>query len=738
MSVLNPSSSSGDESPECPLCMEYLELDDMNFYPCSCSYQICRFCWNKIRTEASGLCPACRTPYGENPVDFKPLTTEELAKIKAEKRLKDQAKKLKISESRKHLANVRVVQKNLVFVVGLPPRIATDSESLKKTEYFGRFGKIHKVVINSSNSYAGNAHQGPSASAYVTYLKSEDALRAIQAVNNKTIDGRTLKASLGTTKYCSHFMKNQSCPKQDCMYLHELGDEAASFTKEEMQQGKHTDYEKSLHEEIQNNIQILSHSESPPLASANDKSSLLSSSSSSSRDEPKSPSPQENWPNLSLRSSASYQESNCENINNIIRDVIPSFEGEPSEEMKNNENNFFEDSLINSGSLVVDQHVINKNIEGCNFNSSHNGSLRLGGANVGFESSPDLQKWSPSSIIEESKDIVHHSTDDEDVEEEDELGFDPFHETQKALAEMLESESKLYQETPVVEQVPVSHQYHSFSSARSKLPPPGFNMVNLNPTNVSHDIHSYLPGSLDNLSSTSSQFTPSGFLNGDYGYRNNIHYQQHHPSESLLRTSGDKLNYANKDWQDGLRALLPNISVSFGTLPTTSYHHSLGPPEQQQPPNNTQHKFPPHNERIQQQTQHRSGWNNISPNDWTVLDPAIVGGQLADSRSDSPPNWIKTNLEQLTTDSPCSYQVGSLLPTFENLGLSSNSSSGNSSSSSGHHHHHHQYNNHHQQRHGMHHWGQSTPPPGFSRAPIQNQYSNMGTNEGHQIESTYG
>ena len=57
----------------------------------------------------------------------------------------------------------------------------------------------------------------------MTYFKSEDALRAIHAVNNIFIDGRTLKASLGTTKYCSHFMKNQSCPKHDCMYLHELG-----------------------------------------------------------------------------------------------------------------------------------------------------------------------------------------------------------------------------------------------------------------------------------------------------------------------------------------------------------------------------------------------------------------------------------------------------------------------------------------------------------------------------------
>lgn len=59
--------------------------------------------------------------------------------------------------------------------------------------------------------------------AYVTYLKSDDALRAIQAVNNVTIDNRVIKSSLGTTKYCSHFMKNQPCPKGDCMYLHEYG-----------------------------------------------------------------------------------------------------------------------------------------------------------------------------------------------------------------------------------------------------------------------------------------------------------------------------------------------------------------------------------------------------------------------------------------------------------------------------------------------------------------------------------
>lgn len=148
-----------------------------------------------------------------------------------------------------------------ICVVLLCPQV------LKRPEYFGRFGKIHKVVINNSTSYAGsqvscwvtqaNIHanqvfrvlysssnkreitdwetilssfhftrpcclfvlwvfivscfisvgvstlsfivfvwfQGPSASAYVTYIRSEDALRAIQCVNNVVVDGRTLKVT---------------------------------------------------------------------------------------------------------------------------------------------------------------------------------------------------------------------------------------------------------------------------------------------------------------------------------------------------------------------------------------------------------------------------------------------------------------------------------------------------------------------------------------------------------------
>lgn len=63
-------------------------------------------------------------PYPEDPAVYKPLSQEELQRIKSEKKQKQNEKKQKITENRKHLASVRVVQRNLVFVVGLSQRLA--------------------------------------------------------------------------------------------------------------------------------------------------------------------------------------------------------------------------------------------------------------------------------------------------------------------------------------------------------------------------------------------------------------------------------------------------------------------------------------------------------------------------------------------------------------------------------------------------------------------------------------
>lgn len=73
--------------------------------------------------------------------------------------------------SRKHLVDVRVIQRNLVYVTGIPLAIARE-DILRRQEYFGRYGKIVKVAINRSNSYNNSYNSsayGPSASAYVTF-----------------------------------------------------------------------------------------------------------------------------------------------------------------------------------------------------------------------------------------------------------------------------------------------------------------------------------------------------------------------------------------------------------------------------------------------------------------------------------------------------------------------------------------------------------------------------------------
>lgn len=106
------------------------------------------------------------------------MTTDDVRKHKDEQRLKKQAEKLKLSDARQYLCNYRVLQKNLVYVVGLSPRVA-DPEILKKNEYFGRYGKIQKIVTSATPSLPA-PHLPPSHTAYVTYKRVDDALRAIQ------------------------------------------------------------------------------------------------------------------------------------------------------------------------------------------------------------------------------------------------------------------------------------------------------------------------------------------------------------------------------------------------------------------------------------------------------------------------------------------------------------------------------------------------------------------------------
>ncbi|ORY08514.1 hypothetical protein BCR34DRAFT_488657 [Clohesyomyces aquaticus] len=232
-----------DEEECCPLCVEEFDLSDKNFRPCPCGYQICQFCFNNIRTTMNGLCPACRRPYDESTIEFKNITPEEMAKHKlqiAQKAKKNAALRQKEAQkaeadtlSRKHLAGLRVVQKNLVYVTGLTPTIREDRllETLRGTDYFGQYGKIIKIVVSKAKE---NALHQQSVGVYVTFARKEDAASCIAAVDGSQNGDRTLRAQYGTTKYCSAYLRGEQCNNRNCMFLHEPGEENDSFTRQDL------------------------------------------------------------------------------------------------------------------------------------------------------------------------------------------------------------------------------------------------------------------------------------------------------------------------------------------------------------------------------------------------------------------------------------------------------------------------------------------------------------------------
>lgn len=138
------------------------------------------------------------------------------------------------SVDRKSLHNFRVVQRNLVYVIGLPASLVANEDTLRKPEFFGQYGKIGKVVVhrNAPSHSSSNA----TVSAYVTFIHREDAKAAIQALDGYLLDStHLLRASFGTTKYCNSFVRGVPCSNPECVYLHEIGDDEDRFTKEEIQ-----------------------------------------------------------------------------------------------------------------------------------------------------------------------------------------------------------------------------------------------------------------------------------------------------------------------------------------------------------------------------------------------------------------------------------------------------------------------------------------------------------------------
>lgn len=157
------------------------------------------------------------------------------AKKKQEQRQREAQKREVESQNRKHLSGLRVVQKNLVYVVGISPGIPEQEilSTLRGEKYFGQYGKIVKIVV-SNKKQGDSSSNNQSLGVYVTFARKEDAARCIAAVNGSQNGDRILRAQLGTTKYCSAYLRNENCTNKNCMFLHEPGDNDDSYSRQDL------------------------------------------------------------------------------------------------------------------------------------------------------------------------------------------------------------------------------------------------------------------------------------------------------------------------------------------------------------------------------------------------------------------------------------------------------------------------------------------------------------------------
>jgi CCR4-NOT transcription complex subunit 4 len=149
---------------KCPLCTEEMDLTDKQLKPCKCGYEICLWCWHQImemdqKEECGGRCPACRSIYNKDRIMGTSISNQILKELCADKSnfQKEQAKSQKqkpvkvqsgVTEESIDPYSVRVIQRRLVYIVGMPSEFASD-KVLRQHNFLGQYGKIESIIIDN-------------------------------------------------------------------------------------------------------------------------------------------------------------------------------------------------------------------------------------------------------------------------------------------------------------------------------------------------------------------------------------------------------------------------------------------------------------------------------------------------------------------------------------------------------------------------------------------------------------
>lgn len=154
------------------------------------------------------------------------------------------------TSSQKRLEDARIIQRTLVYIINLPST-ASEESTLLSPLYFGKYGKIVKIHVSPGHQSNLDLTYG----AYLTYSNEEEAAVCIRACHDFILDGKKLSVTYGTTKYCSYFLKNSRCPKNECVFLHSLASNADTIFREDMANTKHIQPQDSILDKLKVRIE---------------------------------------------------------------------------------------------------------------------------------------------------------------------------------------------------------------------------------------------------------------------------------------------------------------------------------------------------------------------------------------------------------------------------------------------------------------------------------------------------
>ncbi|KAJ9104215.1 hypothetical protein QFC19_004032 [Naganishia cerealis] len=218
--------SDEEEEPECPLCMEELDPSDVHFKP--------------------------------------------MKRLQQAKQLKQKVNKQLETLGRLQYRDVRILVKNMIYVTGMKMMGESTEEVsqdcsyisiavcrtsyrlfcqflsiLRSNDYFGQYGKIAKVFLrkgpSTSDPTSGSLESSSDSDElgiYITYLRREDASRAIATLDGVSAPGnpgKTLKVTYGSTKYCLSWLRGVKCDEGSaCLGAHDWAAENDTFTRKDM------------------------------------------------------------------------------------------------------------------------------------------------------------------------------------------------------------------------------------------------------------------------------------------------------------------------------------------------------------------------------------------------------------------------------------------------------------------------------------------------------------------------